>query len=614
MYINLKHYPAAHSITVNTPKGPNSCENTYPLSTGKQLTSFEHSLKTDICSITFCSFGSVLRVFLDSLISTDETVIVNTAEGALRGRILSTFTGLNFYGFQGVPYAQPPVGSLRFKAPQPLAPWEGVRDALMEEGACSQPGQSNEDCLYLNVYTPQLPNETNNSPLAVMVWIHGGLFTIGSSTVAMYGPDYLVEAGVILVSFTYRLGSLGKIRYFGLVLKDQVAVLRWVQRNIAEFGGDPDNVTLFGQSSGGVCVTYHILSPLSSGLFQRAIAQSGSAINPWALSTDPNERAFRLGQSLGYNGTDRQELVDFLRSVPVGDIIDHQSQIVTEEEYVRELVVLFVPSVESEVVDGEEVFLPDHPYTMLQKGEFNNVPLITGANSRETKRMTDVTDESGWEVVANDMERFVPIELPIQRHSKDSLAITAQIEELYFGNDTDLHDLLVDYINVESDIKFVRGCQRLSLKVQAQSSQPVFVYQYFYNGTLNLDYSLGTGIMTTGAGHSDELSYLFYQYMFNQTAEPGSTDEDVLIRMVSMWTGFAKTGQKRFLQRANENQNISKQQMNPNYDGIPLEWKPLSESDHYYLKIDTHLELLTDIEQEKMSLWESIYTNYGNMW
>nr|CAD7412216.1 unnamed protein product [Timema cristinae] len=565
-------------------------------------------MRLDKLSSTFLLLG-VCLIYCTAQ-STDETVIVNTAEGALRGRILSTFTGLNFYGFQGVPYAQPPVGSLRFKAPQPLAPWEGVRDALMEEGACSQPGQSNEDCLYLNVYTPQLPNETNNSPLAVMVWIHGGLFTIGSSTVAMYGPDYLVEAGVILVSFTYRLGSLGYLHVDGtnvspnVQLKDQVAVLRWVQRNIAQFGGDPDNVTLFGQSSGGVCVTYHILSPLSSGLFKRAIAQSGSAINPWALSTDPNERAFRLGQSLGYNGTDRQELVDFLRSVPVGDIIDHQSQIVTEEEYVRELVVLFVPSVESEVVDGEEVFLPDHPYTMLQKGEFNNVPLITGANSRETKRMTDVTDESGWEVVANDMERFVPIELPIQRHSKDSLAITAQIEELYFGNDTDLHDLLVDYINVESDIKFVRGCHRLSLKVQAQSSQPVFVYQYFYNGTLNLDYSLGTGIMTTGAGHGDELSYLFYQYMFNQTAEPGSTDEDVLIRMVSMWTGFAKTGQGC---RERKKRNL-------NYDGIPLEWKPLSESDHYYLKIDTHLELLTDIEQEKMSLWESINTNYGNMW
>nr|CAD7260378.1 unnamed protein product [Timema shepardi] len=530
------------------------------------------------------------------MLSTDETVIVDTAEGALRGRILSTFTGRNFYGFQGVPYAQPPVGSLRFKAPQPLASWEGVRDALKEEGACSQPGQSNEDCLYLNVYTPQLPNETNNSPLAVMVWIHGGLFTVGSSTVAMYGPDYLVEAGVILVSFTYRLGSLGYLHVDGtdvspnVQLKDQVAALRWVQRNIAQFGGDPDNVTLFGQSSGGVCVTYHVLSPLSSGLFQRAIAQSGSAINPWALSTDPNERAFRLGQSLGYNGTDRHELVDFLRSLPVGDIIDHQrqiiteeelvdllrslpvgdiidhqSQLITEEEYVREIVVLFVPSVESEVVDGEEVFLPDHPYTMLQKGEFNNVPLITGANIKETKRMsgnhlcpflTDVTDESGWEVVSNDMERFVPIELPIQRHSEDSLAITAQIEELYFRNDTDLHDLLVDYINVESDIKFVRGCHRLSLKVQAQSSQPVYVYQYFYNGTLTLDSSSGTGIVTTG--------------------------------------------RRRI--------------MNPNYDGIPLEWKPLSESDHYYLKIDTHLELLTDIERERMSLWESIYTNYGNMW
>nr|CAD7447139.1 unnamed protein product [Timema bartmani] len=530
-----------------------------------------------------------MKVWMVPFRSTDETVIVDTAEGALRGRILPTFTGRSFYGFQGVPYAQPPIGSLRFKsvevffqgiaynlggseAPQPPASWEGVRDALMEEGACSQPGQSNEDCLYLNVYTPQLPKETNNSPLSVMVWIHGGLFTIGSSTVAFYGPDYLVEAGVILVSFTYRLGSLGYLHVDGtdvspnVQMKDQVAALRWVQRNIAQFGGDPENVTLFGQSSGGVCVTYHVLSPLSSGLFQRAIAQSGSAINPWALSTDPNERAFRLGQSLGYNGTDRQELVDFLRSLPVGDIIDHQSQIITEEESVREIVVLFVPSIESEVVDGEEVFLPDHPYTMLQQGEFNNVPLITGANSRETKRMTvylrlcpfltDVTDESGWEVVANDMERFVPIELPVQRHSEDSLAITAQIEELYFGNDTDLHDLLVDYINVESDIKFVRGCHRLSLKVQAHSSQPVYVYQYFYNGTLNLDSLPETGIMTTGRHRI----------------------------------------------------------MNPNYDGIPLEWKPLSESDHYYLKIDTHLELLTDMEQERMSLWESIYTNYGNMW
>ncbi|XP_049947775.1 venom carboxylesterase-6-like [Schistocerca serialis cubense] len=201
-----------------------------------------------------------------------EHVTVETQEGPLRGELLETYTGNPMFRFLGIPHAEPPVGDLRFQPPVKKAAWSEVRDALSMASHCPQRKSGlpsgDEDCLYLNVYGPGTPSQSATKK-AVMVWIHGGCFTEGSGESAK--PNYFVDNDVIVVSINYRLGLLGFLSTGdGVVpgnmgLKDQTEALRWVQRNIAAFGGDPDKVTIFGQSAGGASVHYHVLSSSSKG-------------------------------------------------------------------------------------------------------------------------------------------------------------------------------------------------------------------------------------------------------------------------------------------------------------------------------------------------------------
>ncbi|XP_070550993.1 cocaine esterase-like [Ptychodera flava] len=218
--------------------------------------------------------------------------IVEVSTGKLVGKSVEFSHGdanvnRTLHVFMGIPYAEPPVGDLRFRPPQPKAPWLGIYNATEVGFACIQrkaanpfPEAQSEDCLYLNVYSPV----TNSTNLPVMVWIHGGGFSRGSATNdGMYDGTALAAIGdVIVVSLNYRLFALGFFSTgdehapgnYGLL--DQLAALKWVQRNIAAFGGDADRVTVFGESAGAISVDYLLLSPMSDGLFHRAILQVSS--------------------------------------------------------------------------------------------------------------------------------------------------------------------------------------------------------------------------------------------------------------------------------------------------------------------------------------------------
>ncbi|XP_047106309.1 juvenile hormone esterase-like [Schistocerca piceifrons] len=200
-------------------------------------------------------------------------VTVSIPQGALRGRRLKTPSGRTYCSFQGIPYAKPPVGPLRFKSPEPPEPWSGIRNATKEGNIAPQIDflmrskteyEGDEDCLYLNVYTSKLPTGENAQLIPVMVWIHGGAFLLGSGNTELYGPDYLMEHDVLLVTFNYRLGVLGFLSTEDELvpgnagLKDMVMALKWVKSNITRFGGDPGNVTIFGESAGSM--SCHILS------------------------------------------------------------------------------------------------------------------------------------------------------------------------------------------------------------------------------------------------------------------------------------------------------------------------------------------------------------------
>ncbi|XP_054012751.1 esterase FE4-like [Hylaeus anthracinus] len=265
---------------------------------------------------------------------------VSLKEGKIRGSVVPSVLGSNYIAFFEIPYAAPPVGKLRFKDPQPPVPWKGIRNCAVCKGiVCTQKleQESNhivgtEDCLYLNVYTKSI---TETRP--VMVWVHGGALQRGSGSYRFMKPDYLVEKDVVVVAINYRLGALGFLNLGHPAapgnqgLKDIIAALRWTQENIAKFGGDPNNVTLCGQSAGALLTHASAISPKAKGLIHKAIMQSGTMLSPWGIGQSRPKRGFKLASLLGINSTDPEEVVDLLRQLPDKDIVKLETSVLTQK-------------------------------------------------------------------------------------------------------------------------------------------------------------------------------------------------------------------------------------------------------------------------------------------
>ncbi len=307
-------------------------------------------------------------------------------EGGLVSGVPTSTPGVTVY--KGIPYAEPPVGELRWQPPRPARPWQGVRDGSQFGPRCVQTDRlgdidplnprMSEDCLYLNVWTPATsPGER----LPVMVWIHGGGLTVGAGSEPWYGGERLARRGVVVVTINYRVDALGflahpQLRQEGACVTsgnygflDQIAALEWVRRNIAAFGGDPDSVTIFGESAGSVSVGTLMASPLARGLFHRAIAQSGSpmmpASSPYAFhsleAAEQNGMAF--ARSLGADSAEA------LRKLPAEDLV--RASRASETSGPR-----FVPTV------GDCV-LPERAEKLFEQGRQNDVPLIGGWTADE---------------------------------------------------------------------------------------------------------------------------------------------------------------------------------------------------------------------------------------
>ncbi|KAI8422006.1 hypothetical protein MSG28_009911 [Choristoneura fumiferana] len=246
-------------------------------------------------------------------------------------------------------------------------------------------GKGGEDCLYLNVNTPNLKP---TKPLPVMVWIHGGGFFSGSGSDLTYGPEFLIRHDVIYVSINYRLDVLGFLCLDieevpgNAGLKDQVLALRWVKRNINNFGGDPENITIFGESAGGVSVSYHLMSPMSKGLFKRAIPQSGASTCNWPNITEPLEKAIKFARKLGFKSTNTREIYKFLQSLPVETIVKLDVPVTFDEQSILPLHLNFGVVSEKKFGDNE-VFFSGDVFAVLRQGIHEGVDVMSGFTEHE---------------------------------------------------------------------------------------------------------------------------------------------------------------------------------------------------------------------------------------
>ena len=350
-------------------------------------------------SVTYV-LTTVLLSLAASGVHAQQRVSIMTDKGAVAGRQSAALS------FLGIPYAAPPVGKLRWSAPQPVSAWAEPRDASRIANVCPQvvlalfpvpglkPGevQGSEDCLYLNVYTPT--NAQPDSRLPVMIWIHGGSFAVGSGS-AYDGTVLAAKYGLVVVTMNYRLGALGFLALdskgkdetsgnYGLL--DQQAAMQWVKSNIGAFGGNPQNVTIAGESAGGMSVCAQLASPLAAGLFQRAIIQSGLCESPGnaVTSREAEGRNAEYVQKLGCSTTD----VDCLRHVQPAKLMSTK---VPGRRPVSNLV--WSPVYENRV-------LPLKLQAAFSQGKFNRVPVLAGTNHDEGRLFVSVVSPDGKPVKA----------------------------------------------------------------------------------------------------------------------------------------------------------------------------------------------------------------------
>ena len=278
--------------------------------------------------------------------------------------------------FKGIPFAAPPVGDMRWREPRTVKPWPGIRDATNFGSRCMQNGANvSEDCLYLNVWTPEWPPKSRKP---VMLWIHGGGNFAGASSDAIFDGESLARRGVVLVSANYRLGVFGFFAHPELTaesthhasgnygLMDQIAALKWVRDNIAKFGGDPRNVTIFGESAGSLDINVLLTSPLTKGLFARLIGESGPVVAPPSLA-EGEKKGLSVGTNLKANS------LKTLRAVPAEDLQKATGQGLS-----------FLGPLLGVVVDGW--VLPKPPFEVFEAGQEHRVDLLLGSNARELTR------------------------------------------------------------------------------------------------------------------------------------------------------------------------------------------------------------------------------------
>ncbi|XP_058065095.1 bile salt-activated lipase-like, partial [Anopheles bellator] len=435
----------------------------------------------------------------------------------------------------------------RFSDPEPHPGWADERDASTHGATCPSsnmiPNES-EDCLFLNVYTPLSPAGGNRP---VLVFIHGGGYSAGFGDEGLYGSQYFMTEDVVVVTFNYRLGVLGffstgdRAAAGNWGLKDCIMALRWVQDHIAAFGGDAGSVTIYGESAGAAIIHLLLISPLTGGLFHRAIASSGSPFNSWAFQPNPVHYAKRLVEALDLETTDTTAMVAALRLVPYSALIAQQEKVFASATVPLLGPVDFGPVVEPPDAPGL-IVLPRTPMELIEDGAYQTVPLLTGFNDLESILFIvreDFTPNLYDSFNANP-HYLVPMAWNISEGSTAANAISNAFAQFYWQGQMLGPELLEQFSWYMTDAMFAIGV--LEMAKLHSTRTPVYVYHFTYDGDLNL-YKKPLGVSIPGAVHADETCYLFDTKTFVTEPTPAASHAlTVRQRMLRLWSNFAKYG------------------------------------------------------------------------
>jgi para-nitrobenzyl esterase len=470
---------------------------------------------------------TVVMLFAAGCSNSQLTSLVKVDGGMVQG---TTENGLLV--FKGIPFAAPPVGDLRWRAPQPAAKWDSVLHAdkfapgPMQGG--NPPSGKSEDCLYLNVWTPA---KSSTDGIPVLVWIYGGGFGAGATSEKNYSGENLAKKGVVLVSIAYRVGQLGFLAHpelsaenpnhvsgnYGLL--DMIAGLKWIQNNIAAFGGDPDKVTIFGESAGGIAVSMLCASPLAKGLFQGAISESGGSFGPPRQTTFPGENLKRLADA-------EKDGQAYLASAGVSSIADLRKIDADKLPAGRGL------GMSWPIIDG--YVIPDDQYKLYEAGRFNDIPILVGYNSDEGASFSPPRTPEAY--IASVQTRYGPFaDSLLKAYPAGSGTVPKTARDLARDAAFGWHTWI---------------WARLQSKIGKSK-----VFYYYFDQ--HPDYPEGSPRFGYGSPHGQEVAYVF-QHLDASNPQTTKTDLEISDDMATYWTNFAKNG-------------------TPNGEGVP-EWPAFSDA------------------------------------
>jgi para-nitrobenzyl esterase len=503
------------------------------------MKSFQEFLRFSAALVLALAFVSSARAQAARPVRTQSGLVAGTVVDGVRA-------------FKGIPFAAPPVGDLRWQAPQPAKPWKGVKQTVAYAPACMQnpivnealglaPVTVSEDCLYLNVWTPA---KSSRARLPVMVWIYGGGFTIGGTSMPQYDGVNLAKHGVVYVSIAYRLGPLGFLAdpeltreqgghsgNYGLL--DQIAGLQWVKRNIAAFGGNPGKVSIFGESAGGISVSMLCASPLAKGLFQGAISESGGSFGPAAEGQAAGADVPTLAQA-EKNGQ------AFLGKLGVSSIADAR-KLSAAEIYKHMGPGLggggrWWPNFDGYVLLGDQ-------YKLYEEGKYNDTPILVGTNA----------DEGALFVASTDMQKYkASVESGYGEFAHNILAVYPDGSE---------QQALRSARDLARDVTFAWSTWSWAKLQSSTGKGKAFVY--YFNHRPN--YPDLPRYKDWGPAHGSEISFVFGNFTKGMPATP--EDKKVSAQLMDYWTNFAKYG-------------------NPNGKGLP-EWPQFTNAKQRVMELDT---------------------------